>query len=115
MASLCSSYGMWKLKGPAKFIALANGKFRSHTTLLIHTSHLIENTLLKQLGTTNSFTEESILILESQLLGHGSQGYHCFTLSNPRIHSVLTIAQKPNKISYVYVIQLFKYVYVFSL
>lgn len=31
------------------------------------------------------FTEESIPILESQLLGHGSQESHCFTLSNPRI------------------------------
>lgn len=65
----------WK-KDPVKFLSLANERFSFQSGALCR---------LRKLGITNIFTEESIPILESPLLGHGSEGSHCFTLSNPRI------------------------------
>lgn len=54
-------------EGPINFVSLASEGFSFQWEALCYS-------LLKQLGTTNIFIEESILILESQLLGHGSLG-----------------------------------------
>lgn len=56
-------------KGPVKiFSGLWKIYFQSETLCY---------SLVKQLGTTNTFTEESILTLESQLLGHGFMTFYC--------------------------------------
>lgn len=51
-------------KDPVKFVFLAKERFDIQWRALCYF-------LLKQLGTTNMLTEESILIMESQLLDDG--------------------------------------------
>lgn len=68
MASSHSSYGRRKVERKAlSNFFLANDRFRFQWEILCHS-------LLKQVGITDMFTEEFVLILESHILGHGSLG-----------------------------------------